>query len=148
MRPRWGDVRQFCKLQGYKSNPGDHDRFLKVLLDRSTSGTMISHGADGETVSPEMWLVVWKHQLRLASEDDFWRGLRGEGIRFAIPYPQAQEQLLPDYLLRFLRDKLHYGSHEIAQCARDQAQDLLDMYYAGQLRKSDEDVEEDDLPES
>lgn len=75
-RPKWGQVREFCRNQGYIETHTDHFHYLKVLPDRSTSGTMVSFGVDGEDVPSQMWQQVWRRQLRLAAEDEFWKGLR------------------------------------------------------------------------
>ncbi len=42
----------------------------------------------------------------------------------------------PPTLLRFLRDTLHYADAQIDSLDREQAQGLLNAYYAGTLRQS------------
>jgi hypothetical protein len=133
--PRWGEVREFCRKQGYRETRTDHYRYVKVLPDRSTSGTMVSMGVDGETVPSQRWGLVWRHQLRLASEDEFWAGLRGEPARYAIAADLATTEPLPTYLVRFLATVLHYSEADIAALSRDQAQQLLDEYHARELRE-------------
>jgi len=39
------------------------------------------------------------------------------------------------YLQHHLRDVLHWSEEQIAQTTRDQAQELLNAYYANQLRE-------------
>lgn len=132
-RPKWRQVRQFCEAQGYKRDEGDHTRFIKLLSDGSSSGTMISHGKDGVDVPPNFWKMVWQKQLRLASEDEFWRGLDGAPVRYDIPpTPESEPQLRP-YQEQFLRARLHYSDAEIAATTPDEAQRLLDAYYARSL---------------
>lgn len=133
-RPKWGEVREFCLKQGYRETHTDHFRYLKVLPGRTPSGTMVSMGADGEDVSPAMWQQVWKKQLRLASEDEFWKGLRGELVQYAIPPTPAQDDRLPDYQRRFLENTLHFTEAEIKNITREQAQNLLNEYYARDLQ--------------
>ena len=132
--PRWGDVRRFCQLQGYRETVTDHHRYLKVLPDRSTSGTMVSLGADGETIPPGLWSLVWRRQLRLADEAEFWKGLDGTPVRYAIPPEPEPAQPLPAYLVRFLADRLHWSPEQIAATTRERAQELLNAFYAGELR--------------
>lgn len=84
MRPTWGQVREFCHRLGYRETRTDHFHYIKVLVDRSTSGTMVSMGADADDVPAQMWTMVWRHQLRLASEDEFWKGLRGEPVQYVV----------------------------------------------------------------
>ena len=134
MRPTWGHLRQFCITQGYQERRGDHDRYIKVIGARFTSGTMISHGVEGETIPAQMWRLVWKRQLLLVSEDEFWKGLDGQTVQYDIPPTPEAQQPLPDYLQRHLRDVLHWPEDLIAQTARDEAQALLNAYYASQLR--------------
>ena len=78
--PRWGEIREFCLKQGYEERRTDHFRYQKVVAANTVSGTMVSFGKDGLELKPGMWLRVWKRQLRLASEDDFWSGLAGGAV--------------------------------------------------------------------
>ena len=133
MRPTWRQVREFCLKQGYQERRTDHVRYVKVLPDRSTSGTMISLGVEAEQVPASLWNVVWRHQLRLASEDDFWKGLRGEPVRYAIPSVEEPPEPLPVSLVRFLRDTLHLSEAQIAALSREQAQRLLNEHYSREL---------------
>jgi hypothetical protein len=133
MPPTWGQVRQFCLRQGYRETRTDHFHYLKVLPDRSTSGTMVSMGVDGEEVPSQLWRQVWSRQLRLASEGEFWNGLRGGPIAYAIPPNLEPAVPLPDYLERFLRDTLHLPESEIAAITRAQAQELLNQYHSREL---------------
>lgn len=135
MPPTWGEVRRFCQLQGYRETRTDHVRYLKVLPDRSTSGTMVSMGVDSQQVHSQMWALVWKRQLRLASEDQFWKGLRGETVRYALPPTDAPREPLPAYLTSFLTETLHISQTQIATLTRAEAQRLLDEYHARELRE-------------
>ena len=71
---------------------------------------MVSMGVNGEEVPPQMWRLVWGRQLRLTDEEEFWRGLRGEDVRYAIPSTPEPPRPLPAYLVRFLRDPLRLPS--------------------------------------
>lgn len=135
MRPTWGHVRQFCRRLGYRESRTDHFHYIKVLPDRSTSGTMVSMGVDTDEVPPQMWAMVWRHQLRLASEDEFWKGLRGEPVEYATAVVQEPSDPLPGYLLQFLSGTLHLSETQIAALTRQKAQQLLDNYYARELRE-------------
>lgn len=135
MPPRWGQVRQFCRRQGYRETRTDHVRYLKVLADRSTSGTMVSMGVDGQQVPPQRWMVVWKHQLRLASEDQFWAGLRGEPVEYVLEATPEPLPPLPAYLIRFLSRVLHRSEAEIGALSHDEAQRMLDEHYSRELRE-------------
>lgn len=134
MRPTWGQLRQFCLAQGYKETRTDHFHYSKVLPGRLSARTMVSFGKDGETIPPQMWRMVWKRQLLLVSEDEFWKGFEGEPVQYDIPPTEEPQQPLPEYLQRHLRDVLHWGEEQIAQTTRDEAQALLDAFYASELR--------------
>jgi hypothetical protein len=134
MRPTWGQVRQFCIAQGYKETRSTHFFYTKVLADRRGSRTMVSFGVDGETIPSELWRLVWRRQLLLVSEEEFWNGLDGGPVQYDIPPTPEPQQPLPDYLQRHLRDVLHWPEERIAQTTRDEAQELLNAWYARELR--------------
>lgn len=131
--PKWRQVRRFCAAQGYEQDEGDHTRFIKLRPDGSSSGTMISHGKEGADVPSNLWKLVWQKQLRLASEDEFWRGLDGAPARYDIPpMPEVNAPLRP-YQERFLREMLHYSDEAIAATTPEEAQRLLDAHFARSL---------------
>jgi len=132
-RPRWGQVRRFCEVQGYSERLTDHYYYDKVLPDGSRSGTKVSLGQDGEELRPGRWQEVWRHQLRLASEDEFWRGLEGQVVAYDIPSTPDEQAPLPDYLLRHLRDALHYSDERIVTISRAEAEALLYEHYSRDL---------------
>jgi hypothetical protein len=132
-RPKWQQVRQFCEAQRYERDEGDHIRFIKLLPDGSSSGTMISHDKEGMDVPANLWRLVWQKQLRLASEDEFWHGLDGAPVRDIIPPAPEPEAPLRSYQERFLRETLHYSDEAIATTTPEEAQRLLDVHYARSL---------------
>lgn len=132
-RPKWRQVRQFCELQKYERAEGDHMRFIKLLPDGSSSGTMISHGKEGMDVPANLWQLVWQKQLRLASDGEFWKGLVGDPVRYDIPPTPEPESSLRPYQERFLRETLHYSDEAIAAMTPEEAQRLLDAHYARSL---------------
>lgn len=99
---------------------------------------MISKGVDDEVIDPIRWQIVWKHQLHLASEDEFWKGLRGETVRCAMPPKEEVVPPLPLYLQRFLRETLMWDEPTIVSTSRDAAQEELNNYYS-----REQDVDED-----
>lgn len=132
-RPKWRQMRQFCEAQGYERDEGDYTRFIKLLPDGSSSGTMISHGKEGVDVPPNLWKLVWQKQLRLASEDEFWKGLDGAPARYDIPPAPEPESSLRPYQERCLRETLHYSDEAITATTPEAAQQLLDAHYARSL---------------
>lgn len=137
-RPRWGQVRQFCQVQGYSETRTTHYYYTKIVAEMVLSRTLVSFGADAEQAPPEMWKKVWHEQLRLLSEDEFWRGLAGNPVAYAIPPAPEPAAPLLAYLARHLRDVLHYTPDRIATTSREEAQALLDAYYARELGQPDD----------
>lgn len=78
--PRFSDLRRFCEIDGWellsrvRGGAGDHVRYRKVLRDGTILGTRVSHGRGG-IADPGLWCRIWREQLGLESEDDFWRAL-------------------------------------------------------------------------
>ncbi len=138
MRPTWGQLRQFCVAQGYQERRTDHFRYIKVVRDRFSSGTIVSFGKDGETIPAQLWGRVWKQQLKLVGEDEFWKSGEpsGQPVQYDFFPPAADAPApLPAYLARFLRDTLHWSDAQIAAATRDEAQGLLNAFYTQQLRE-------------
>jgi len=81
-----------------------------------------------------MWSRVWRRQLRLAGDEEFWKGLRGDSVQYAVSPVEERVEPLPTYLVRFLRDVLRRSDEEIAATTREKAQNELNAYYARELR--------------
>ena len=84
--PSYDDLRRFCELDGWeelsrvRGGTGDDRRYRKVLPDGTILRTKVSHGK-GEIGDPGLWRRIWREQLGLASEEEFWRALRqGRGV--------------------------------------------------------------------
>ncbi len=102
-----------------------------MLLDGSTAGTKISFGvAETEQVPSSLWPRIWRRQLRLRSESEFWQGLDGGSVDYDIPPTPEPGQPLPDYLARHLRDDRHWPEEQIALASREEAQRLLNDWYS------------------
>ena len=104
---------------------------------------MVSFGAENEVIAANLWERVWREQLRLTNEQEFWTGLEGKEVNYAIPPAIDPHQPLPAYLQRFLRDVLHWPETRIAYTPREHAQDLLNEYFASDGSKADQDGDED-----
>jgi hypothetical protein len=124
-------VRRFCERQGFAQRETDHTFFDKTFPGGETAGTKISRGVDGETLTKARWTLVWRRQLRLKSEEDFWRGLGGGVVEYDIPAPPAAPEPLPDYLRRFLASTRHMTEDEIATVTRDEATRLWYAHLSG-----------------
>lgn len=80
-QPRFSDIRRFCEIDGWeelgrtRGGTGDHWRYRKVLDDGTVLRTRASQG-DEQIGDPSLWHRIWKHQLGLESEEQFWGTLR------------------------------------------------------------------------
>lgn len=79
-QPRPRDIKRFCELDGWehtktvKRKDGDHVRYRKILADGRLLRTKASHGND-EIGDPGLWRHIWRDQLGLDSEAQFWEAL-------------------------------------------------------------------------
>jgi hypothetical protein len=127
-------VRRFCENEEFDHFSSDHDYYDKTFQSGETAGTKISRGVDGETLDSGMWQMVWKRQLRLRSEDEFWRGVRGESVTYDIPPPPATPEPLPDYLRRYLANTEHLDDAAIARLSKDEAMERYQRHLAREIR--------------
>jgi hypothetical protein len=135
-RPTWAQVRRFCEIQGFRPSTTDHDFWDKRLPDGSTAGTKISFSVtETEPVPSSLWPRIWRRQLRLHTEAEFWRGLDGEAVEYDIPPTPHATEPLPAYLARHLRDDRHLSEDEIARTTREEAQRLLNEWYSRERRE-------------
>jgi len=96
-QPRFSDLRRFCEIDGWeelkgaRGKRGDHFRYRKALPDGRILRTKASHGG-GEIGDPGLWRRIWREQLGLECEEQFWEALRaGEPVDHgaAEPSPPA-----------------------------------------------------------
>jgi hypothetical protein len=86
--PTKADLKRFCGIDGWSETTeatrrggatkkrGDHFRYRKILDDGTILRTRVSHGRGPAFDDPGMWSHVWRDQLGLESEDQFWQALR------------------------------------------------------------------------
>jgi hypothetical protein len=129
--PTWREVTDFCQHNGYERDERSHHTYhTREPVAGLISQTYVSRSAGNKRVPTPQWPQVWRAQLRLRSEADFWQGLNGEQYAYDLPpVPRAIDPLQP-YLTRFLRDALHYTDEQIAGASSEEAQRMLDEYYS------------------
>lgn len=104
--PSFDDLRHFCTIDGWhelervRGGAGDHRRYRKVLRDGTILRTKVSHGG-GEIRDPELWRHIWRDQLGLGSDGQFWRALRtGEAVaRADAPASRPEGQPIPGWVV-------------------------------------------------
>jgi hypothetical protein len=116
---------------GPRPSRTDHDFYDNVLADGSTAGTKISHGvSETDQIPPSLWPRIYRYQLRLRAESDFWQGLEGKAVAHDLPLMPEPTQPLPDYLVRHLRDDRLWSEDQTASIPREEAQHLLNSCYS------------------
>jgi hypothetical protein len=103
-QPTFDDIRRFCEIDGWskkesaRGKTGDHDRYVKRLGDGSILRTKASHSKD-QIGDPRLWHRIWKEQLGLESEDQFWAALRTSVL---VQREAEAPKGTPDWLIRRL----------------------------------------------
>jgi hypothetical protein len=103
-QPTFDEIRRFCEIDGWskkesaRGKTGDHDRYVKRLGDGSVLRTKASHSKD-QIKDPSLWHRIWKEQLGLESQDQFWTALR---TRTPVPRGTEAPKGTPDWLIRQL----------------------------------------------
>ena len=119
------DVKRFCELDGWEKTEAespDHHRYRKRLDDGTILRTKVSHGRGSICRAPQLWTKVWRHQLGLASEDQFWEVLKTRKLapRGAPAEPPAEPQM-PAWLFEALVYTFQVDEDEVRSLSEDEA---------------------------
>jgi hypothetical protein len=133
-KPTFADIRRFCEIDGWerttsaRGKTGEHTRYRKVLPDGTILRTRVSHGSD-QIRDPGLWRRIWKDQLGLESEEQFWQTLRGrKAVERGRPRPSGPS--LPGWLYRGLAVDVGVPEREIAAMSLDEARARLNEFAA------------------
>jgi hypothetical protein len=120
------ELKRFCELDGWEETSAtspDHVRYRKRLDDGNILRTRISHGRGPACDDPNLWHRIWKVQLGLDSEEEFWRVLRtgtpaqrGAPIVADVPTPR-----MPTWLFEFLVNVVGMAEDEVLGLSEDEA---------------------------
>jgi hypothetical protein len=122
--PSWGEIEQFCRIDGWReSRRTNHVFYEKVLADGTVLRTHRSF-AGGKTMSPGRFKTILRNQLQV-SEDDFWTALETKEPIARPSAPPEEEASLPVYVVRVLKHELHMSEAEIAELSPEEAQQLV-----------------------
>ena len=135
-QPSFGDIREFCRIDGWEETKsarwktGDHFRYRKQLNDGRILRTKASHGND-EIGDPSLWTRIWRDQLGLESEEQFWNALKtGNPVeRDTEPVAPPPAETVPHWLVRRLVSEAGIPESEVRQLTREAAQQRLDRFY-------------------
>jgi len=119
------DLRRFCELDGWEKTEAsrpDHDRYRKTLGNGDILRTRVSHGRGPACDDPALWDRIWRHQLALASEVEFWEVLHthrpaGRGAPTAAP----QQPSMPAWLFEFLLNVIGLPENDVLDMTEDEA---------------------------
>lgn len=131
-QPTYENLRDFCRIDGWddlsKTRPGrqgralDHDRYEKRLDDGSILKTKVLRGR-GQLGDPTLWRHIWRDQLGLESEEEFWEALStGEPVDRgrAAEAPPAKPNI-PGWLHRNLVMLVGVLDDEVAKMTEEEA---------------------------
>lgn len=126
-QPRHSELRRFCEIDGWEEttrgrrNP-DHRRYRKVLDDGRVLRTRVSHGR-GSIKDPGLWGHIWREQLALGEEEEFWSALRsGEPVdRGSQGPPPPSAPSKPGWLVNSLVFVADLPEEEVARLSVDEA---------------------------
>ena len=122
------DLRRFCELDGWEETEAvspDHDRYRKKLDDGSVLRTKVSPGRGPVCDDIALWTRIWRHQLGLESEDEFWEVLK---TRKRAPRGQPTQQpageALDAWLFEFLVNLVGLSENEVLALSSEAAMEL------------------------
>lgn len=127
-QPRHSDLRRFCEVDGWEEttkarrNP-DHTRYRKLLDDGRVLRTKVSHGR-GSIDDQSLWKRIWRDQLALDSEDEFWEALSAKCPvdRSAATPPPPSGPSKPAWLVNSLIFTAGLSEGEVAELSVKEAE--------------------------
>ena len=132
--PTKRDMRDFCRIDGWEEAPRtDHYRYRKTLDSGEILRTRVSFGSGTAFGDPNLWHRVWRHQLGLDSEDEFWGALEtGEPPGRGAPQPEIREPSMPTWLFEYLIHRMNRGEDEVLEMSEEHAMELYLKEIGGQ----------------
>lgn len=131
-QPRWGDIRDFCRIDEWehvtpagRRRQEDHFRYCKELPDGTILRTRASHGND-QIGDPGLWSKIWRHQMQLEAEDEFWEALRtGDPVDRGPDDPDGDAPptgpTKPGWLVAALLGSVGLAEAEVREMSEDEA---------------------------
>ena len=119
------DVKRFCELDGWEEtepNSPDHHRYRKRLDDGTVLRTKVSHGRGAVCHTPALWANIWRHQLGLNSEEEFWEVLKArEPVQRTEREAPPREPQMPTWLYEALVHTWGMDEDEVRRMSKDDA---------------------------
>lgn len=122
------DLKRFCEIDGWEEtnarNP-DHSRYKKTLDDGGILRTKVSHGRGSACGDSALWHRIWRHQLELESEDQFWEVLSsGEPAQRGAPEPAPAQPGMAAWLFEYLIHRIEISEDEALAMEEEEAMGL------------------------
>ncbi|MGH2861394.1 MAG: hypothetical protein ACRDLT_07790 [Solirubrobacteraceae bacterium] len=122
------DLRRFCELDGWEETEAvspDHDRYRKKLDDGGILRTKVSHGRGPVCDDIALWTRIWRHQLGLESEDEFWEVLKTrKHAPRGQPTGEPTGEALDAWLFEFLVNVVGLSENEVLALSSEAAMEL------------------------
>jgi hypothetical protein len=124
-------IDKWTPIKSARGKTPDHFYFNKTLRNGDLLRTKVSHGA-GE-YGPGLWHKIWKHQLRLVEEEQFFAALR---TKTPVKRPEdeapgpPQHARLPYDLFKNLVEKLGIDEATAAELTVEQAAAKMAEYWS------------------
>jgi hypothetical protein len=136
-QPRFDDIRRFCEIDGWtkkstvRRGEGDHTRYEKRLPDGSILRTKASH-TNEQIGDRSLWRRIWRDQLGLESEDEFWRVLRaGKPAARPTAEPRPPEgPSLPAWVVEALVRQAGLPIEEIRVLTEEEARERVREFWS------------------
>lgn len=130
------DLRRFCELDGWERTEArspDHDRYRKTLGNGEILRTRVSRGRGPACDDPALWSRIWRYQLALESEADFWEVLhtRRPASRGA-PAVAPKQPGMPAWLFEFLLNVIGLSEDDVLDMTEDEAMQRYMRHVGGQ----------------
>lgn len=121
--PTKDDLKRFCEIDGWTElRRTDHHRCKKTLDNGEILRTRVSFGKGTAFDDPRLWQRVWRVQLGLESEDQFWETLRtGEPPQRGAPQEKPREPGMPAWLFEYLVHRMGREEDEVLEMSEEQA---------------------------
>jgi hypothetical protein len=130
------DLRRFCEIDGWEQTEArspDHDRYRKTLENGDILRTRVSHGRGPACDDPALWSRIWRHQLALQSEAEFWEVLRTRRpANRGEPTAAPQQPSMPAWLFEFLVNAIGLPESDVLDMAEDEAMQTYMRHIGGQ----------------
>lgn len=123
--PTKRELRRFCDIDGWEATEAtspDHHRYRKRLPDGRMLRTKVSLGRGAACDDPGLWSHIWRHQLALESEQQFWDVLTSERpAQRGQPDPPRPEPHMQAWLYEYLLYRMNLSEAQITAMNEDEA---------------------------